>query len=133
MSVLNTKMTALADAIRDKSGIEDTLSISEMTDAVKSIDAGGGKNEDLLITHEIITYTNTRISKLKMGAFCGASKLTSVNLPKVSNIPSYAFYQCTNLVTASIPSCTGVGPYAFTSCRCVVLLAIMLLCHVAIS
>lgn len=41
MSV-NAKMTALADAIREKTGRTDALSIDAMTTAVQSIEASGG-------------------------------------------------------------------------------------------
>jgi hypothetical protein len=44
----DTKMTALADAIRNKSGRTDTLTLDEMTAAVQSIEVGGGGgNSDL--------------------------------------------------------------------------------------
>ena len=47
MSV-NSEMTALADAIRDKSGVAGKLSISGMTVAVNSITVGeGGEDIDL--------------------------------------------------------------------------------------
>ena len=38
---INTKMTALANAIRSKTGLTDTLSIAEMTTAVSNIQIGG--------------------------------------------------------------------------------------------
>jgi hypothetical protein len=41
MSV-NSKMTALADAIRAKTGITDTLTLDEMTAAINDIELGGG-------------------------------------------------------------------------------------------
>ena len=40
MQTLDTKMTALADAIRDKSGRTDALTVDEMAIAVSSIMAG---------------------------------------------------------------------------------------------
>ena len=39
---INTEMTALANAIRSKTGLTDTLSIAEMTTAVGNIQIGGG-------------------------------------------------------------------------------------------
>ena len=40
MEMVNTKMTALADVIRDKSGRTDALTIDEIAIAVSSIEAG---------------------------------------------------------------------------------------------
>ncbi len=43
---INTEMTALANAIRSKTGLTDTLSIAEMTTAVGNIQVGGGGDID---------------------------------------------------------------------------------------
>lgn len=42
INIIDEKMTALANAIRAKTGITDTLSIDEMTAAVNDIELGGG-------------------------------------------------------------------------------------------
>ena len=42
MSLLNEKMTALADAIREKSGATGPLSIDGMIEQVQNIETGGG-------------------------------------------------------------------------------------------
>lgn len=52
MSV-NSKMTALADAIRDKSGRIDALTIDEMTTAVQSIETGADTSDATAMADEI--------------------------------------------------------------------------------
>lgn len=42
MSELNTKMTALANAVREKAGVSDKLTIDDMTEAVSNLRVGGG-------------------------------------------------------------------------------------------
>jgi hypothetical protein len=72
--------------------------------------------EDSLVTMDISSYTNSRVTSVGDGAFAHASKLTSVNFPNVSNIGSSAFYWCSSLTTASFPSATTIDQDAFYMC-----------------
>lgn len=47
MSELHSKMTALADAVREKAELTDTLTIDEMTAAVRNLNIGGGITPDV--------------------------------------------------------------------------------------
>ena len=53
MSTLDIKMTALADAIRDKSGRTDSLTVDEMAVAVSSIEAGTDTSDATATADEI--------------------------------------------------------------------------------
>lgn len=54
MSV-NTKMTALADAIRNKTGRTDTLTLDEMAIAVQGIEAGADTTDATATTGDILS------------------------------------------------------------------------------
>ena len=63
---INSEMTALADAIRDKSGVTGKLSISGMTTAVSNISVGGGESEPVDLS--FITATAGDILSGKVGS-----------------------------------------------------------------
>ena len=81
---INEKMTALADAIRAKSGRTDTLTLDEMTTAVQSIEVGSGgvdlpelTNEgtaaDLMLNKELIDSEGNKVT----GTFTIATELAT--------------------------------------------------------
>ena len=83
---INEKMTALADAIRAKSGRTDTLTLDEMTTAVQSIEVGSGgvdlpelTNEgtaaDLMLNKELIDSEGNKVT----GTFTIEEELTEQN------------------------------------------------------
>jgi hypothetical protein len=81
---------------------------------------GGGTSEpntdleDALITHkfEEETYSNDRITSVGYGAFYGASKIKTLDLPNVTIIEGYALYKCTSLTSLNAPLLKSVGSYA---------------------
>ena len=77
---INTEMTALADAIRDKSGVTGKLSISGMTVAVNSITVGeGGEDIDL----SFVTASAGDILSGKVGADTAGNPVYG-NIPTVT-------------------------------------------------
>ena len=47
MSELHSKMTALADAVRNKAELTEKLTIDDMTAAVRNLNVGGGITPDV--------------------------------------------------------------------------------------
>ena len=80
--------------------------------------SGGGDTsvEDSLITRNLSSYTNSRVTSIGSYAFYSCSKLTSVSFPAATTIGNSAFCNCSNLTTISFPVATSIGRYAFGSC-----------------
>ena len=81
---------------------------------------GDASVEDALVTRNLTSYTNDRITSIGSFAFYGYNKLTTVNFPKVTTIGSSAFMWCSSLATVSFPLATTINMCAFSSCRSLV-------------
>ena len=117
MSV-NAKMTAIADAIRAKTGKSDLLTLDQMPTEIASISGGGGSDEDLV--GALISNTLTEIDSdaaSVVGYACrGMTKIKTVNLPECTSVGTYGFYGCTGLTDVNIPKCESIGSYSFYGC-----------------
>ena len=99
--------------------------------------------EDAIVTGTITTYSNHRINKISrcfMGAssltyvdlpyitqipingFQGCSKLKTINIPSATTLIDQAFFQCTSLETIDLPSVTSIKSNVFTGENCIILL-----------
>lgn len=113
MSV-NEKMTAIADAIRDKTGGTEKLTLDDMPIAIAEI-AGynEGYNKGVAETEAknawvpYITNLNTAFYSVE---FPANTELT-INIPSFGGNLSEAFYNCKNLVGLKL-SCDNFKPYA---------------------
>ena len=117
MSV-NSKMKAIADAIRAKTGGTDALTLDGMAEAVAGIEAGGG-GDDLakqIVERTVTEINDASIEKVGEYAFQSCSNLTSANLPACTSLGSGAFHSCSKLTSVDLPACTSVGVSAFQSC-----------------
>lgn len=80
---------------------------------------GGGGDEgsqlDALIDGSITEITSN-VDKITDYAFCGLTRLTTVDFPAAESIGQYAFQNCSNLTTADFPAAKSVGNYAFAQC-----------------
>lgn len=111
---ITDKLTAIADAIRGKTGKTDALTLDQMATEIAGIQAGGG--DELFvsyITGQMTEYSNSDITTLGEGAFACNNKITSVNLPNVTTIPRFTFYRCTKLVNCDLSNMTTVREGAF--------------------
>ena len=91
---INEKMTALADSIREKSGISGKLSIDEMKIAVDSITTGGGYSIAEALNELYAGRTDFKYA-MAYNIFIEAPFFDTSN----GTIFSYMFYNCLNLQT----------------------------------
>ena len=129
--VEDTSLTAIADAIREKTGTTAAMTLDEMPIAISGIDAGGGCGGDTgwVVCEETEPTKATTIEKLQglrlslpkaesIGdtAFYNCNNLTSVDLPVATSIGDSAFQSCNNLTSVDLPSATSIGDTAFNGC-----------------
>ena len=94
-------LSAIGDAIREKTGKTDIIPTPNMPTAIASIQSGGGAKEPYIEE----TYDAN-------------GNLIDVNFVGYTAIRPYAFYKCTNLALTSLPSgLTSIGANAFNKCR----------------
>lgn len=93
--VSSDKITAIADAIRNKNGNNDLMSLDDMPTQIASIEGGGS--------------TDTRFKELVEGT------ITEIIDDTITITASYAFYS-TNLVVVSFANLTSLGSYSFNKC-----------------
>ena len=116
--VQDTSLTAIADAIRSKTGGTAALTLDGMAEAVAGIETGGG-GDDLakqIVERTVTEINDASIEKVGEYAFQSCSNLTSANLPACTSLGSGAFHSCSKLTSVDLPACTSVGVSAFQSC-----------------
>ena len=122
------KLTAIANAIRSKTGSTDPLSLDDMPTAIEGIQSGSGGESTAVEPYIEETYDDSGglidvnmvgYSKVRSYAFYGCKKLALTSLPSgLTSIGSYAFYNCSNLALTSLPSgLTNIERYAFQNCK----------------
>lgn len=118
------KLTAIANAIRSKTGSTDPLSLDDMPTAIEGIKGGGGgstepyieetyDSEGYLVDANMVGHTKVRGS-----LFRSCTRLAQISFPSdLNSIDNYAFYGCTSLALTSLPSSiTKIYAYAFYNC-----------------
>lgn len=97
----DTNIKAIADAIREKNGTNNTYKVSEMAAAINAIEGGGWSEETLL------NLFNTN-----------RNGVTTIEIPNgATAIPTYMFRSCPNLNLTSLPATIrSIGSYAFAYC-----------------
>ena len=139
---LTNKLTAIADAIRAKTGKTDALTLDAMVTEIGSISGGGTGllvfDDEYNLTGSIteiptkfiggtssIPTTNIgklikevnfeKVESVDSYAFANTS-VSSVNLPLCTTLNDYAFSTCTELTSVNLPLCTSIGKQAFNAC-----------------
>ena len=109
---LTDKLTAVADAIRSKTGTTDPMTLDAMAAAVEGLEVGGGEDYLAQLCNGTLTeYSNSEITNIPAYIFRG-SELDSINIPNVTTVGDYAFYQC-YLDSCIAPSLVTIGSSAF--------------------
>lgn len=103
---LTDKLTAIANAIRGKTGGTELLTLDEMPAEINSISSGeGGQSEEL--DDVVLTYTPSSTTPV----------ITSYQTQQSGEVRDYAFYQCVNLSSVDIPNITQLRLYCFNGCK----------------
>ena len=106
--VTGSKLTALANSIREKADISDSLTLDGMKTAVDNIETGG----DLSLIKTIIERSSDTdlvipegVTSIGIGAFLNFNGLKTLEIPiGMGNISDNAFNSCDNLISANIKS-----------------------------
>ena len=121
MGQLNEKMTALANAIRLKTGQTGKLSLDNMITAVDNMESGASL---LNLTKGVLEHTiveavipNT-ITSLGDYVFANCATLINISLPEtITSIGYRTFFSCTGLTHVTLPSSiVTMGFQTFANC-----------------
>lgn len=116
MASIKEAMTALADAIRAKTGKTDKMTAAQMADEIAAMKIGG--DENALIDRSISgDYVNNDVKTAGNYCFYSCSRLTSISLPNCTKVGRYAF-GVTMAQSIYVPLCESIGDYAFTYSEC---------------
>ena len=116
VTIDDSNLTAIGNAIRAKNGTTTTYKPSEMAAAISAIETG----EDFLpqkITNTLTSYSNNDITAIGNYGLYGCPSLTSVSLPNVTTIGDRGFCRCTGLTSLNLPNLTTIEPYGFAECE----------------
>lgn len=113
------KLTAIADAIREKTGKTDGMTLDQMPGEIESIETGGGSGGGELdaLFDKTITVARSNATQIPNEVFRDCKALVSAEFPNVTSIGSSAFNACTNMTTLTAPNVTTIGGSAFQMCK----------------
>lgn len=111
---LTEKLTAIANAIRAKTGKTAKMTMAEMVTEIGNI-GGNVADEDGLVTRSIAQYENDRVKSVGTYAFYECGRLTSVSFQNATSIYNYSFTNCFELTSVSAPKVNKLGAYALSS------------------
>lgn len=113
-------MSAIGNAIREKTGKTDLILPADMPTEIEGIESGGsGGGQELLdaMIDRSITEVSSNATSIGDYVFNGCESLTTANIPLVTSIGNNAFNGCKNLTTADFPLVTSIGNNAFDGCE----------------
>jgi hypothetical protein len=106
-------LVAIADAIRNKTEISESLAFpDEFISSITSIKGDGANDLVKLVEKTITSISNSEVTKVGNYALNGCSSLTSVDFPNATSIGNGAFTSC-NLQSIYFPNVKSVGANAF--------------------
>lgn len=111
---LTDKLTAIADAIRGKTGRTDALTLDQMAEAVAGLSSSGDSSMSTLIDGTITEISDDTVKTIQLYKFFQCSELQTANFPEATIVAAYAFQGCGLLHTVNIPKATMVGVYGFS-------------------
>ena len=108
----------IGDAIREKNGTKTQYKPSEMANAIKAIEAGGGAKDDLkaLIERTSTSIYNTDVVRASPWSFYNNGKIKTVTFPNAASCGESSFEKCTELNTVNLANAGIIGNNAFKNC-----------------
>lgn len=114
------KLTALGDAIRNKTGKTEKLTLDQMAAEIADIQTGGNDDQAsvarAIVDRTITEFSDDVLTTVGSNAFYSCNNLISVSIPKVTYIGTAAFTSCWKLRSISLPSVENIGNSGFSSC-----------------
>ena len=104
----------IADAIREKTGSTEQMTIAEMITTIDEYEAKDTSVE--LVDGSVTEFTNEEVTSISNYTFAGCSLLQSVNIPNCTIINTSAFEGCTSLQSVNFPACTSMRSWVFQNC-----------------
>ena len=112
-------LSAIANAIREKTGGTDQMTPEQMATEISNIKSGDNGNFKSVIERTASNLTlPSDLTSIGSHAFYEYTNLALTSLPSgLTSIGAYAFSGCTNLALTSLPSgVTNISSYAFNHC-----------------
>lgn len=116
MALIN-KLTAIADAIRSKTGSTEPLTLDDMAEAINGISVGGDDETGVLesVLDRSVASITSNATSIGFAAFYGCSNLTVANFPALTTVGEFAFNTCSNLAEINAPLITTIKGDAFSA------------------
>lgn len=115
---LTDKLTAIADAIRSKTGGTEALTLDGMAEAVAGLETGGEDTLAAMIGGTLTEYASDDITAVRDYAFYYCDSIEEISLPNVKSVGKSAFSNCAALASVNLPnvtSLTGTSPFSYCS------------------
>lgn len=95
-----------------------TYDVTEYASANVTVASSGGDAEDHLddFLTNTLTAIDSDVTKIVSYGSYGRTALTTVNLPKCTDIGSYAFRGCSGITNVNAPLVTNIATYGFYGC-----------------
>lgn len=118
VSIEESTLSAIGDAIRGKTGESALLSPLDMPTAIGGISGGGGEDRlPALLSNTLSGEVTVKdITSVKDSGFYSCTEITKVNLPDVTTIGSNVFYEDSKLLKLNIPNLKKMGGNNFYGC-----------------
>lgn len=108
-------LTAIGDAIREKTGKTSKLTPAEMATEIAGITTGGDTlNEYLAGT--LTAFKNDEITSVKYHFFQNHENLEAVSCKSATTVEDAGFDGCSSLKKVALPSLTTIDDFAFHNC-----------------
>lgn len=108
-------LTAIGNAIREKTGKTNKLTPAEMTTEIAGITTGGDTlNEYLAGT--LTAFKNDEVTSVKYHFFSNHASLETVSCKNVATVEGGGFDGCSSLKKVELPSLTTIDDFAFNNC-----------------
>lgn len=107
--------TAIANAIRGKTGSADPIVANDFPTAIEGISGGDHSMEDGLISGTITEYRNDRVESVAAYTFYRDQTLETITLPNVKTVLAYAFAGANKLKIVDLHTATSLEAEAFNT------------------
>ena len=100
-------LTGIANAIRSKTGGSESITVSDMAEAIENIPSGGGGDIDALIDGSSSGVIRSNVTSVRDYGFYGCNGITELYLPNVTEMGEYSLLDgLSSLEIVEIPNIT---------------------------